>query len=86
MKIFSISPSRDDVSELLKQATEHAVSLYPNESNHLDDAAELSGSNVHFVGAFFQETLVGIGAVKSLLDDQKYGEIKRIFRFARFSW
>lgn len=79
MHISPISPSRDDVSELLKQATDHAISLYPDESNHLDDTTELSKSNVYFIGAFLKEVLIGIGAVKTLLDDQEYGEMKRVF-------
>ncbi len=79
MKVDSISPTRDDVSALLKQAADYAAGLYPSESNHLDDEVELSKPHVHFVGAFEQEILVGIGAVKILSHERVYGEIKSIF-------
>jgi len=67
------------VAELLRQSTEYASSLYPAESNHLDNADELSQDNVYLVGAFCRDVLVGIGAVKRLAHDVKYGEIKRLF-------
>jgi len=67
------------VAVLLRQADEYASGLYPAESNHLDDPEELSKPNVTFLGAFQDDTLVGIGAVKVLSDDITYGEIKRVF-------
>jgi putative acetyltransferase len=67
------------VADLLQQSTEYASGLYPAESNHLDDANELSKDNVYLVGAFCDQTLVGIGAVKCLAHDVEYGEIKRLY-------
>jgi putative acetyltransferase len=67
------------VAELLRQSTEYASSLYPAESNHLDDADELSQDNVYLVGASSQGVLIGIGAVKRLVHDVEYGEIKRLY-------
>jgi putative acetyltransferase len=67
------------VADLLRQSTEYASSLYPAESNHLDDVDELSRDNVYLVGAFCHQTLVGIGAVKRLAHDVAYGEIKRLY-------
>lgn len=60
-------------------SSDYAASLYPAESNHLDDADELSKPNVYFIGAFDKEKLVGIGAVKIMADAVVYGEIKRVF-------
>ncbi len=79
MKVLAISPKRDDVLELLRQSTDYATSLYPDESIHGDDVSELAKPNVYFVGAFDIEMIVGIGAVKVLSHDQTYGEIKRVF-------
>jgi putative acetyltransferase len=79
MDILNVSPKRKDVAELFRLSNEYAASLYPDESNHLDDSEELSKPNVYFVGAFQDETLVGIGAVKLLSNDGTYGEIKRVF-------
>lgn len=79
MKLLQISPKRADVIALLNQADEYAASLYPDESNHLDDAEELSKPNVYFIGAFQGDALVAMGAVKVLSDDIAYGEIKRVF-------
>jgi putative acetyltransferase len=67
------------VDELLRQSTAYASSLYPAESNHLDDATELSQDNVYLVGVFCQDALVGMGAVKRLAHDVEYGEIKRLY-------
>jgi putative acetyltransferase len=67
------------VDELLRQSTAYAASLYPAESNHLDSAEELSRENVYLVGALSGGVLVGMGAVKRLVHDVEYGEIKRLF-------
>ena len=79
MKIVSISPNREDVAELLQMSSDYAAGLYPEESNHLDGADELSKPNVYFIGAFDKEKLMGIGAVKIMAVAVAYGEIKRVF-------
>ncbi len=79
MIIKIIDPQRKDVRALIKHADDLMVAMYPPESNHLDDLSELSKGNVCFVGAFFENKLAGIGAVKILADDGDYGEIKRVF-------
>jgi len=79
MEIRVVSPLREDVAVLLQQALTYAANLYPGGSNHTEDANQLSRPNVHFVGAFERQELVGIGAVKRLDDDGVYGEIKSLF-------
>jgi putative acetyltransferase len=79
MKIIPISPNRDDVASIIKMSSEYSANLYPPESNHQDDLSELSKPNVFFIDAFERDNIRGIGAVKVLSHDRKYGEIKQIF-------
>ncbi len=79
MKIQLISPDRSDVKAMIQQADALMLALYPPESNHLDDLSKLTKKNVCFVGAFVDDLLAGIGAVKILDDDGDYGEIKRVY-------
>jgi len=53
--------------------------LYPPKSNHFESVPALQAPNVLFLGAFVDGALVGCGAVKTLDDDGRYGEIKRLF-------
>ena len=79
VKVLKISPDRKDVGLLLKQSDNYMTSLYPPETIHLDGAEELSKSNVVLIGAFEDNNLVGIGAVKVIEHDVVYGEVKRVF-------
>jgi putative acetyltransferase len=53
--------------------------LYPAESNHLESEQALLQPNVCFVGIEADGTLAACGAVKLMMDDGVYGEIKRVF-------
>ena len=79
MVIEQINPARSDVKRLIQEADSLMLAMYPPESNHLDDVSELSGSNVCFTGAFIQDQLAAIGAVKIMNNDGMYGEIKRVY-------
>ena len=79
MQIEQISPARADVRGLIRQSDEHLAKLYPPESNHLESSDDLTKLNVLMLGAFSGGALVGIGAVKILVEDVAYGEIKRVF-------
>ena len=79
LEIIQTSPKKNDVGRLLRLSDDYMTSLYPATSNHMDDAEELSKPNVFLVGAFEDDELVGIGAVKVLEDDVCYGEVKRLF-------
>lgn len=61
---------------LIDELDAYQSALYPAASNHLDRIDELARPHVHFLGAFDDAQLLGIGAVK-LLDG--YGEIKRMY-------
>ena len=84
MTIEQINPGRSDVKRLIQEADALMLAMYPPESNHLDDISELSGSNVCFVGAFIDDQLAAIGAVKMMDDDGIYGEIKRVYVDTQF--
>lgn len=79
MHIKKISSKSKDVDALLLQSTEYIHQMYPAINYQLDGKKELSQANVYFVGAFDEKTLAGIGAVKILVADIPYGEIKRVF-------
>jgi putative acetyltransferase len=76
--IKPIDPIREDVNILLNKSDKYLRSLYPDESNHLDYADELSKPNCILLGAFRDDSLLGIGAVK-LFYGNGYGEVKRVF-------
>lgn len=74
--IQPISPDDPRVAPLIAALDRYQQSLYPPQSNHLDDIAVLMQPHVFFLGALDGTTLTGIGAVKRFGD---YGEIKRMF-------
>lgn len=76
--IKPIDPIREDVNILLNKSDKYLRSLYPDESNHFDYADELSKPNCILLGAFRDDSLLGIGAVKLFYGDG-YGEVKRVF-------
>jgi putative acetyltransferase len=71
-----VDPKQVDVADLIHQLDKYQESMYPPESNHLDSVDELSKTNVHFLAAYIDSAICGIGAVKVLID---YGEIKRLY-------
>ena len=76
--IKAIDADREDVRILLAASDQYLRSLYPEESNHLDDTDTLSKPNSVLLGAFADNHLLGIGAVKLFYADG-YGEVKRVF-------
>lgn len=79
MNINTVNPHQSEVRRMIAKADALMQAQYPAESNHLDDVNELAKPNVYFIGAFVDNRLVGIGAVKLLSDDGEYGEIKRVY-------
>jgi putative acetyltransferase len=78
--IRRLDPQDAATAALLAQSDAHVAALYPPESNHMENAASLSQPNVHFIGAFRGNELLGCGAVKIMSDaEHTYGEIKRVF-------
>jgi len=76
IRIQQEDPTQAEVAALIHQLDEYQESMYPPESNHLDSLDELSKTNVHFLAAYVDSEICGIGAVKVMND---YGEIKRLY-------
>jgi putative acetyltransferase len=74
--IRQVDPKQMEVIDLIRQLDEYQESMYPPESNHLDAIDELSKPSVHFLAAYDDSKICGIGAVKVFND---YGEIKRVY-------
>ncbi len=79
MLIKPITVLTDDVDELIQQSHRYQQTLYPAESINQDDPEKLVNGDVYFIGAYEGEKLCGIGGVKIMHDDSKYGEIKNLF-------
>lgn len=77
--VLPTDPGGPAAQRLLALSDRHAIDLYPPESNHLDGVAELRRPNVTFVGAYADSDMIGCGAVKTMEDDERYGEMKRLF-------
>ena len=76
IRIQQIDPTQVEAATLINQLDEYQESMYPPESNHLDSLDELSKTNVHFLAAYDDSEICGIGAVKVMND---YGELKRLY-------
>ena len=74
--IRQVDPKQMEIIDLIRQLDEYQESMYPPESNHLDAIDELSKPGVHFLAAYDDSIICGIGAVKVFND---YGEIKRVY-------
>ena len=79
MRIEPTSPDSPGAQALIAMSDAYMAELYPAESNHLESVQALIRPNVHFLGCFLEDRIVGCGAVKILSDDGDYGEIKRVF-------
>ena len=79
MTIRQVDPFMPEVLDLLEQSDQLMTSLYPAESNHLEQPQDLARDNVILLGAYDNHDLLGCGAVKIMQDDSLYGEIKRMF-------
>jgi putative acetyltransferase len=77
MPITPVNPQ--SAAALIALSDAYMAALYPAESNHLESLSALSQPNVLLVGAHIDGELVACGAVKTLDDDGRYGEIKRVF-------
>jgi len=84
MQIKCISLIADDVDALLQLSRQYQAELYPPESIHQEDPQQLVLKNVYFIGAYNQQALLGIGAVKIVNASVCYGEIKNLFVDPRY--
>ena len=76
MKLLPLDPFDARALDLLAQSDAFHAALYPAESNHLVDPAQLQPPAVFFLGAFDGERLLGCGAFRR---DEGYAEVKRVF-------
>ena len=79
IEIRPASPRSRKCRELISELDQYQLELYPAESNHLDSAEELEQPNAVFLGAYEGDTLLGIGGLKVVVHDIRYGEIKRVY-------
>ena len=79
MRIETINFISDDVSALIQLSHDYQAELYPPESIHQEDPQQLLAPNIYFIGAYLQQNLIGIGAVKLVNGPPAYGEIKNLF-------
>lgn len=79
MKIKRIKAISDDVDALIQLSREYQAGLYPPESIHQEDPHLLLANNIYFIGAYVQQTLLGIGGLKIVDASPSYGEIKNLF-------
>lgn len=76
VRIQHISPFAPEVIGFIEEINKYNLLHYPPEVCHLDPPEVLARENCVMLGAFYENELCGIGAVK-LFED--YGEIKRMF-------
>ena len=77
MIINAETPDQPEVRAMLEQLDAYCASLYPAESNHLLDVAELLAGDVLFlVARDIDGAAVGCAA---LVNRGSYGEVKRMF-------
>lgn len=74
--IKEISPLDTGVGQLIEKLNAYQTSLYPPEKCHLESPETLIQNKAIMLGAFAEEQLIGMGAVKPMGD---YAEIKRMF-------
>jgi len=84
MNIDLLDPRSEGARALLALSDAYAAALYPAESNHMESVDVLAQPNVLFLGGYVAGELVACGAVKTMDDDDIYGEIKRVFVLDRF--
>jgi putative acetyltransferase len=79
MEIHPIDVISVDVAGLIQQSQHYQAGIYPAESIHQEDSQALLARSIYFVGAWQEQALLGIGAVKMFETCQPYGEIKNLF-------
>lgn len=74
--IRQVDPSDKSVMKLINDLNAHLISLYPDESNHIDEP-ELYNDPQNFLFGLFEDSILkGIGGIKARAE---FAEIKRIY-------
>ncbi len=84
MEIKPVKTLSDDVNALIQRSRQYQAELYPPECIHQEDPQQLLAQNIYFIGAYLQNILLGIGAVKRVDASPQYGEIKNLFVDPRY--
>jgi len=79
MLVETIKVISEEIEALIQLSRQYQAGLYPPESIHQEDPQLLLAKNIYFIGAYLQQTLLGIGAVKTVDAPSHYGEIKNLF-------
>ncbi len=79
MNPIAVDPASPGALRLLALSDAYMQALYPPASNHLESAEALRGPRSRFIGIHVDGLLVACGGVKLMDDDDRYGEIKRVF-------
>ena len=79
--VKTADPATPAIAALIAQLDDYQLSLYPDDSNHLDSIEKLIRERVYFVAAYDGKNPLGCGAIKYPRDGC-YGEIKRMFVIA----
>jgi putative acetyltransferase len=74
--IKEVAPTDDNVIQLIEELNDYQISLYGIENCNLETPDSLIKNNAYMVGAFSEQHLIGIGAVKIF---DLYGEVKRMY-------
>ncbi len=74
--VKQVLPTHENVVALIEKLNQYQIALYGRQMCTLEPPEILEKNQAFMVGAFVNETLVGIGAVK-LLDG--YAEVKRMY-------
>ena len=79
MEIRQIVSMTSDVDALIQKSRQYQAQLYPAESIHQASSESLLGADMHLVGAYRDNCLLGLGGVKIVVAEPVYGEIKNLF-------
>jgi putative acetyltransferase len=77
--IEALDPESAAASAILAESDAYMAALYPTESNHMVGAEALAAPGMLLLGCTVEDELAACGAVKIVVDDPDYGEIKRVF-------
>jgi len=78
MTFEPLNPEDPAAQALIAGLGDHLARLYLYRRDHAGSVQSLKLPNVHFLGAYIDDELVGCGAVKAV-SDGGYGEIRTVF-------
>jgi putative acetyltransferase len=79
MNVEPLDTEEPAAQALIASLDRHLANLYRFEPDHVSSVQSMKLPNVYFLGAYIDGALIGCGAVKTLEDDCRYGEIKKVF-------